>query len=70
MSVEMACCMPGLACSSAQSSPTPSTARGVARVKKRLIRSNSPTAAPDHVVLRTGQRKLSGAALSRRPMAR
>ena len=41
MSDDTASCMPGVGASSAQSSPTPSTAPGVARVKWRAMRSNS-----------------------------
>ena len=44
MSLLTASCMPGAGCSSAQSSPTPSTARFTGRVKYLWMRSNSPRA--------------------------
>ena len=44
ISLDIAICMPGVGASKAQSSPTPSTARCVGRLKYRAIKSNSPMA--------------------------
>jgi hypothetical protein len=41
MSLEITSSVPGVGASKAASSPTPSTALGAGRVKKRAMRSNS-----------------------------